>query len=90
LPSGGWGIENAGVHLVWVVRTTRRNRALVARYPELFATAFPGSSRAWVRALMGQASLPDLPGLVWASLDASRLIAWRRERGTPVSAVGPR
>lgn len=35
----------------WVIRATRRNRELVARYPELFATRFPGSSRAWVAAL---------------------------------------
>ena len=28
----------------WVVRATARNRALVARYPEIFSAAFPGSS----------------------------------------------
>ena len=36
---------------VWVVRATARNRALVARYPEVFATRFPGSSARWVAAL---------------------------------------
>ena len=39
------------VHQVWVVRATQSNRALLARYPELFATRFPGSSLAWVKAL---------------------------------------
>ena len=29
---------------VWIVRDTRANRALIARYPEVFASAFPGSS----------------------------------------------
>src|SRR5215213_693832 len=39
------------VHQCWVVRATRPNRELVARYPEIFATRFPGSSRAWLGAL---------------------------------------
>ncbi|MGH2475475.1 MAG: helix-turn-helix domain-containing protein, partial [Candidatus Limnocylindrales bacterium] len=45
-----WG-DDATVGLVWVVRSTSRNRALVARYPEVFASRFPGSSRRWVAAL---------------------------------------
>lgn len=32
---------------VWIVRDTRRNREIVARYPEVFAAAFTGSSRHW-------------------------------------------
>ena len=86
---GPWGIEYGGVHLVWVVRATRRNRAVLARYPELFAAAFPGSSRAWVKALNGGGSMPDKAGLAWATPDASGLIAWRRQ-GTSVSARGLR
>ena len=73
-----WGEGAHRVGLVWVVRATARNRALVARYPEVFAARFPGSSAACVRALVAGADPPDEPGLVWASVDGSRLFAWRR------------
>lgn len=70
----------------WVVRATARNRALLARYPEVFATRFPGSSAAWVRALSGTALTgipdpPEHPGLLWSDLDATRVLAWRRRGG---------
>lgn len=72
----------------WVVRSTRANRALVARYPEVFASRFPGSSWQWVESI-GPAATPSTrvepptepptePGLVWCDLDATRLFAWRR------------
>ena len=70
--------EAYAVATVWVVRATRRNRDLVARYPELFASRFTGSSRAWVQALTtGTRPPPDL-GLVWCDVRATRLYAWRR------------
>ena len=70
--------EPYAVATVWVVRATRRNRDLVARYPELFASRFTGSSRAWVQALTtGNRPPPDL-GLVWCDVRATRLYAWRR------------
>jgi transcriptional regulator with XRE-family HTH domain len=62
----------------WVVRATAANRALVARYPSVFEAAFPGSSRAWVRALTECAPPPDEPGLVWADVAGTRLFEWRR------------
>ena len=63
----------------WIVRDTRRNRELIARYPEVFASAFPGSSRGWVKALTHAGhEPPDEPGLVWCDLSATRLFAWRR------------
>jgi hypothetical protein len=62
----------------WVVRASRRNRALVSRYPELFGARFPGSSRRWLDALERGAAPPSEPGLVWAAVDASRLFTWRR------------
>ena len=62
----------------WVVRGTRRNRQLVARYPEAFATRFPGSSRGWVKALIQGAKMPDQPGLVWSDVAGTRLFDWRR------------
>jgi transcriptional regulator with XRE-family HTH domain len=64
----------------WVIRATRRNRALVSRYPEVFGSRFPGSSSGWVRALATGTGPPDRPGLVWCDLGAIRLFAWRRSR----------
>ena len=66
------------VGLVWIVRATARNRALLARYPEIFASRFPGSSRAWVRALTDGKEPPAEPGLVWCDVAATRLLEWRR------------
>jgi transcriptional regulator with XRE-family HTH domain len=66
------------VHSCWVVRATARNRALVARYPAIFATRFPGSSLGWVRALTQGTEPPSQLGLVWCDVAASRLLAWRR------------
>jgi transcriptional regulator with XRE-family HTH domain len=77
LAIGRWG-EDAKVGLVWVVRSTRRNRALVDRYPEVFASRFPGSSRLWVAVLTEGKDIPAEPGLVWSDLGATRLSAWRR------------
>jgi transcriptional regulator with XRE-family HTH domain len=65
------------VHGVWVVRATARNRALIVRYPEVFAAAFPGSSALWLRALTAGTPPPALPGLVWCDVAATRLFAWR-------------
>ena len=75
-----WGEASYRVGSVWVVRATARNRALVARYPELFAARFPGSSRAWVAALATAAPPPAEPGLVWAGLDGGHLFSWRQRR----------
>ena len=75
-----WG-RGATVHLVWVIRATARNRNLVARYPETFARALPGSSRQWTDALMSGTPPPEVPGLVWCDPAATRLFAWRRQGG---------
>lgn len=75
---GRWG-EGARAAAVWVVRDSARNRALVARYPEVFAARFPGSSRAWVKALAEGGPVPTDPGLVWCDPRGGRLYAWRRE-----------
>lgn len=68
------------VHEVWVVRDTRRNRALVSRYPEIFAARFPAPSRAWTRALSTGIEPPGDAGLVWCDSNATRLYEWRRSR----------
>jgi len=77
--------EPYAVHGVWVVRATRRNRELVARYPTLLAARFPGSSGAWVRALKTGSPPPLEPGLVWCDRDATRIYEWR-EQGRDSSA----
>lgn len=70
------------VYSCWVVRSTRRNRAILARYPEIFASRFPGSSRRWVRALMTGSEPPAESGLVWCDVTATCLFDWRRTAAT--------
>ena len=75
------GIEDGPPYRVasaWVVRATRRNQALVARYPEVFGARFPGSSARWVRALTEGGEPPREPGLVWCDVGGTRLFGWRR------------
>ncbi len=66
------------VRAVWIVRATRRNRALVGRYPEVFSARLPGSSVGWWRALTSGAEPPEKPGLLWSDLDATRIYPARR------------
>ncbi len=66
------------VAAVWVLRATARNRGLARRYPDVFATRFPGSSHHWVGALATGGVPPTEPGLVWSDLAGTRLSAWRR------------
>jgi transcriptional regulator with XRE-family HTH domain len=73
-----WGEGPHTIGTVWVVRATAANRALVARYPEVFAARFPGSSARWVDALARGAPPPAQAGLVWGDVRATRLFAWRR------------
>ena len=70
----------------WVVRATKRNRDLVARYPEFFATRFPGSSAAWVAALTTGTRPPDRPGIVWCDVAASRLFPVRNRALQPLES----
>jgi hypothetical protein len=77
LAVGRWG-PDATVGVVWVVRASARNRALLQRYPEIFASRFPGSSRGWLEALTVGAAPPEEPGLVWCDVGATRIFEWRR------------
>ncbi len=77
------------VHGVWVVRATTRNRALVARYPEDFRAALPGSSARWVAALTAGLPPPEAPGLVWCDPQANRVFAWRYSIRTPAGNSSP-
>jgi len=72
-----WGPDGRARH-VWILRATARNRDLVARYPEVFAARFRGSSRSWVDTLTTGAQPPDEPGLVWCDVGATRLYEWRQ------------
>jgi transcriptional regulator with XRE-family HTH domain len=77
MAAGRFG-PDVDVGTVWVVRATARNRSLVARYPEVFASRFPGSSRQWVEALNRGPAPPKEAGLVWCDIAANRLFAWRQ------------
>jgi hypothetical protein len=66
------------VATVWIVRATATNRTLVARYPHIFRTAFPGSSRTWSKALTHGDSPPDGAGLVWLDPATGRISEWRK------------
>jgi len=77
LAVGRWGVP-AQAGLVWVLRETTRNRALLNRYPEVFAATFTGSSHGWVEALTAGAEPPAEPGLIWCDTSTGRLHAWHR------------
>lgn len=62
----------------WVVRSNERNRRLLSRYPHVFTTALPGSSRGWVAALEDGFDPPRDPGLVLCDPDRDRITEWRR------------
>lgn len=68
------------VATVWVVRATAANRSLVARYPHIFHSGFPGSSRSWTRALTDGEAPPDAAGLVWLDPETGRISEWRKPR----------
>lgn len=68
---------------VWVVRASAANRALLARFPRIVGAAFPGSSRAWLRALTAGTPPPPEPGLVW--YDPARRALTEHRRATIAS-----
>ena len=68
------------VAFCWILVANAANRELVARYPHIFDAEFPGSSRAWVRALTDGAEPPLEPGLVWVDVAGTRLFE-RRSAG---------
>ena len=69
------------VGLVWVVRDTKANRELLARYPGVFESRLPGSSAPWLGAITRRFSPPAEPGLIWCDNKTKRLFA-RRRTGT--------
>jgi len=69
------------VATVWVVRPTAANRVLLARYPQIFRTAFPGASRSWARALTDGDAPPEAAGMVWLDPATGRISEWRQRGG---------
>lgn len=68
----------------WVIRATVANGALLARYPAIFRSRFPGSSAAWVRALTdGMTPPPVEPGIALVDVPGTRLfpVRWPVEGG---------
>jgi len=64
-----------------VLRATARNRATTHELAAVFATRFPASSSDWLRALESPtAPMPAADGLIWSSVDGSRLMAVRARR----------
>jgi hypothetical protein len=63
---------------LWILRATRRNRALVRDHRAVFAARFPVPGRAWLAALTipGRACPPGA-GLLWTDVRGTRLSAAR-------------
>jgi hypothetical protein len=64
----------------WLLVDTAANRRLVARYPEIFQTRFPGSSLDWARCLADGWPPPTTPGLAWIDPRSGRIVPLRRRR----------
>jgi transcriptional regulator with XRE-family HTH domain len=62
----------------WLLVDTTANRRLVARYPEILETRFPGSSFGWVCCLSNGAPPPTEPGLAWIDPRSGRIVPLRR------------
>src|SRR5258707_9940660 len=60
------------VALCWLLVDTAANRRLVARYPEILKTRFPGSSFGWAHCLTGGSPPPDEAGIAWVDTRTRR------------------
>ncbi len=70
----GWTVAGA-----WVIRGTRRNRALVVELGPLFRARFPAVGSAWLRALGDPTcAMPRDPGLLWTDAAGAHLSVARR------------
>jgi transcriptional regulator with XRE-family HTH domain len=58
---------------VWLLLDTHANRTIVAAFPAILRSRFPGSSGGWVEALTTGSVPPREPGLAWTDLRAGRL-----------------
>ena len=62
----------------WLLVDTVANRRLVARYPEILDSRFPGSSLAWVGCLVEGLPPPSKPGIAWIDPRSGRIVPLRR------------
>ncbi|TAK01891.1 MAG: XRE family transcriptional regulator [Chloroflexota bacterium] len=61
----------------WLLVDTAANRHLVARYPAILRTRFPGSSLRWAAALTNGMAPPLEPGVAWIDPRAGRIVPLR-------------
>ena len=61
----------------WLLVDTAANRRLIARYPEIVRTRFPGSSVRWAAALTNGTAPPAEPGVAWVDPRAGRIVPLR-------------
>jgi hypothetical protein len=61
----------------WLLIDSAANRALLARYTTVLRTRFPGSSRAWVSALIHGTPIPTQPGIAWLDVRGGRIVPVR-------------
>lgn len=74
--AGGDG-EPFRVASCWLLVDTAANRRLVAHFPEILRTRFPGSSVRWAAALSGGTAPPAEPGVAWVDPRAGRIVPLR-------------
>ncbi len=61
-----------------LLRRTARNKRLLAELATVFATRYPASSTAWLRALQEpHTPMPSADGFAWTDVDGTRLIPAR-------------
>jgi transcriptional regulator with XRE-family HTH domain len=66
------------VAALWVVRSTSRNRSVLAQLAPMIGPRFPADPRAWLRALRDpDAPMPVDPGILWTDNSGTRLFAGR-------------
>jgi hypothetical protein len=61
----------------WFLVDNAANRRLVARYPAILRTRFPGSGVQWVRSIVAGSDPPARPAIAWVDLRAARLVPTR-------------
>ena len=64
----------------WLLVDNAGNRQMLRRFPEVFASRFPGSSLKWVDALTNGGPVPNDAGIAWLDLRVSRLVPIRAAR----------
>ena len=65
------------VAMCWLLVDTAANRRLVARYPEILQSRFPGSSLGWARCLSEGLPPPDEEGIAWIDPRSGRIVPLR-------------